>query len=70
MEGDFLFVASPSEVFAEELTHPRLRSIDVWSFEAWQSVRADALTRLRRLCFPRLLRLTIDGQSLDVYQEG
>jgi hypothetical protein len=68
MNGDFLFVTSPPEGLAA-LVHPRLRSIDV-CLEAWNNMRADGVARLRRLWFPRLRRLTIDGLSLDVYQEG
>jgi hypothetical protein len=69
MKGDFLFAASLPEVFTEGLVHPRLRSIDVWTLDEWKNIRADGVARLRRLCFPRLRRLTIGGRSPDVYQE-
>jgi hypothetical protein len=63
MEGDFLFAASPEELAG--LVHPRLRSIDVWTLEASESIRADGVARLRRLCFPRLRRLAVGGLSPD-----
>jgi hypothetical protein len=67
-EGDILFAASQPEVFAE-LVHPQLRSIDVPNSGPSDNMRADGVARLRRLCFPRLRRLTIGGLSPDVYQE-
>jgi hypothetical protein len=66
LEGDFLFDANPES--CTELVHPRLRSIDVERLQVSDSIRADGVAWLRRLCFPRLRRLTIRGQSPDVYQ--